>query len=161
MSILAQGSELYFLDPDTNQVVKVECPTSFSPGATPRDQIEDTCLDSLTRTYQPGLATPAAASVALLADPQYASHVRLYELSQLTANVNIPWALGWSDGFGIPPTVDADGGFEFPTSRTWTAFEGYVGDFPFDFATNTLVATAMTIQRSGPLVWLPKAKVPA
>lgn len=158
MSIFAQGSELYFVDPDTKAVVKVECPTGFTPGGAPADQLEDTCIDATTKTYKKGLRTPGSATVNLLADPKYASHVRLYELfaEDSDENVNIPFAIGWSDGKGIVPTVDSNGEFVFPTTRTWLTFEGYISDFPFDFQTNTLVSTAMTIQVSGLSVWIPK-----
>lgn len=161
MSIFAQGSELYFIDPDTQEVVKVECPTGFNPGGAPADQLEDTCIDSTTKTYKRGLRTPGQATVNIMADPQYPSHMRLYELGadDSETNVDIQWAIGWSDGKGIVPTVDSEGQFVFPTTRSWLGFEGYVADFPFDFQTNTLVATAMTIQRSGPTVWIKKVIV--
>lgn len=161
MSIFAQGSELYFIDPDTQEVVKVECPTGFNPGGAPADQLEDTCIDSTTKTYKRGLRTPGQATVNIMADPQYPSHMRLYELAtdDSETNVDLQWAIGWSDGKGIVPTVDSEGQFVFPTTRSWLGFEGYVADFPFDFQTNTLVATAMTIQRSGPTVWIKKVIV--
>ncbi|MGV8481975.1 phage tail tube protein, partial [Pseudomonas aeruginosa] len=50
----------------------------------------------------------------------------------------------------------ADFGVHLP-ARTWFTFEGYVSDFPFDFASNTLVATQATIQRSGAGKWTPKS----
>lgn len=158
MSIFAQGSQLYFVDPDTKAVVKVECPTGFTPGGAPADQLEDTCIDDTTKTFKKGLRTPGSATINLLADPKYASHIRLYELYALDTddNVNIPFAIGWSDGKDIPPTVDSNGEFVFPTTRTWLTFEGYISDFPFDFQTNTLVSTAMTVQVSGLSVWIPK-----
>ena len=161
MSIFAQGSELYFIDPENNQVVKVDCPTAFNPGGAPADAVEDTCLDSTTRTYKRGLRTPGQATVNLNADPSYESHGRLYELSVDDSQEiqDIKFAIGWSDGTGIVPTVDSDGNFVFPTSRTWYAFGGYVSDFPFDFQTNTLVTSAATIQRSGPGAWIRKVPV--
>lgn len=162
MSIFAQGSELYFVDPDTKAVTKVECPTGFNPGGAPADQLEDTCIDSTTKTYKKGLRTPGQATVNIMADPQYQSHMRLFELATddtSESTVDLQWAIGWSDGKGIPPTVDSNGDFVFPTTRSWLGFEGYVADFPFDFQTNTLVATALTIQRSGPTVWIKKVIV--
>lgn len=161
MSIFAQGSELYFVDPDTKAVVKVECPTGFTPGGAPADQLEDTCIDATTKTFKKGLRTPGAATINLLADPSKSSHVRLYELYAIDTdeNLNIQFAIGWSDGKGIAPTADSEGQFVFPTTRTWLPFEGYISDFPFDFQTNTLVNTAMTVQRSGLSPWIPKVVV--
>ncbi|MBO0369290.1 phage tail protein [Pseudomonas putida] len=52
--------------------------------------------------------------------------------------------LGEGDDFVLPPT------------RTWFLFDGYVSDFPFDFAANTVVTTAATIQRSGGSAWIRK-----
>lgn len=158
MSIFAQGSELYFVDPDTKEVVKVQCPTGFTPGGAPADQLEDTCIDDTTKTYKKGLRTPGSATVNLMADPKYASHVRLYELyaDDSDENTDIQFAIGWSDGKGIVPTVDSDGLFVLPTTRTWLTFAGYISDFPFDFQANTLVSVAMTVQQSGLSAFIPK-----
>jgi len=49
--------------------------------------------------------------------------------------------------------------FSLPDTRTWFLFNGYVSDFPFDFAANTVVTTAATIQRSGGSAWIKKAAV--
>lgn len=161
MSIFAQGSELYFVDPDTREVVKVQCPTGFTPGGAPADQLEDTCIDDTTKTYKKGLRTPGSATINLLADPKYASHLRLYELyiQDTDVNTDIEFAIGWSDGKGIAPTVDSDGQFVFPTTRTWLPFAGYISDFPFDFQANTLVSSAVTVQQSGIRPWIPKVIV--
>nr|WP_329602666.1 phage tail tube protein [Pseudomonas putida] len=56
--------------------------------------------------------------------------------------------LGESDDFVLPPT------------RTWFLFDGYVADFPFDFAANAAVTTAATIQRSGGSAWIRKTTKP-
>lgn len=159
MSKLTQGTQIYFLDPDTDAVVKVDCVTAFNPGGAPADQIEDNCLEDTIRKYKKGLRTPGQASLTVNADPELASHVRLHELSQEDDDRNIQWAVGWSDGVDTPPTVAVGGGLELPTTRTWYTFEGYVSDFPFDFAGNALVATAATIQRSGKGNWTKKAIV--
>lgn len=46
--------------------------------------------------------------------------------------------------------------FSLPATRTWFLFDGYVGDFPFDFQANTTVKTNVSIQRSGPGAWIKK-----
>lgn len=46
--------------------------------------------------------------------------------------------------------------WDLPDTRTWFTFRGYVSDFPFDFAANTVVTTAATIQRSGGSAWIRK-----
>ena len=156
MAMLAQGSKLYFIDPDTSAVVPVECATSFTPGGNPADQIETTCLEDTSRSYMPGLRTPAAASMGLNFDPTNPSHIRMFELSQRDPSPTLNWALGWSDGTDAP-TADADGDFILPATRTFFTFQGYLSDVPFDFAANTVVTSTVAIQRSGPGVLVPKA----
>ncbi|MGH8432446.1 MAG: phage tail tube protein [Solimonas sp.] len=232
MTVLAQGTQIYFVDPTTSLVVAVECATAFSPGGAPADQIETTCLEDNVRAYMRGLRTPGQASMTINADPRNTSHIRLHELSEDDTVESINWAVGWSDGtaapgvgkgvnsvtvtaggtgytgtptvtFSAPPaggvtatgtltamagvitsvtitnpgsgyvtaptatfagagtgatgtSVLGDADFVLPTTRTWFTFQGYVSDFPFDFAANTVVTTAVTIQRSGGSAWIKK-----
>jgi hypothetical protein len=155
MSKLSQGTQVYFLDPDSDTVVKVEAVTAFTPGGAPADQIEDIDLEATIRKYKKGLRTPGQAALTVNADPELASHIRLYELSVEDDDRDIQWAIGWSDGVDVPPTVTASN-LVLPTTRTWYNFDGYVSDFPFDFASNALVSTAATIQRSGQGTWTKK-----
>lgn len=159
MSVLTQGTQIYFIDPEFDSngagVREVECATTFTPGGNPADQIEDTCLSATTRSYKPGLRTPGQATMGLNADPENVSHVRLHELSETDPAPTLKWAVGWADGTDVP-TLDSNGDFELPTTRTWFVFEGYVSDFPFDFAANTVVTTQATIQRSGGSAWVRK-----
>ena len=160
MSVLTQGTQIYFIDPDAvaawEKIKEIECATTFSPGGNPADQIEDTCLAKTVRSYKPGLRTPGQASLGLNADPKNASHLRLHELSEEDPQPVLKFAVGWADGTDAPTGVDSHGDFVLPTSRTWFIFDGYVSDFPFDFAANTVVTTQATIQRSGGSQWLPK-----
>lgn len=160
MSVLTQGTQIYFIDPNYSTagagVREIECATTFSPGGNPADQIEDTCLSETTRSYRPGLRTPGQATLGLNADPANASHVRLHELAETDPSPILQFAVGWSDGTAAP-TLDTSGDFVLPSTRTWYTFSGYVSDFPFDFAANTVVTTQATIQRSGGSVWTRKA----
>ena len=159
MSVLTQGTQIYFIDPDFDSngpgVREVECATTFTPGGNPADQIEDTCLSATSRSYKPGLRTPGQATLGLNADPENESHVRLHQLSETDPSPTLKWAVGWADGTSVP-TLDSSGDFELPTDRTWFVFEGYVSDFPFDFAANTVVTTQAAIQRSGGSAWVRK-----
>jgi len=158
VSVLSQGTNIYFIDPTADggpEVVQVECATTFSPGGNPADQIEDTCLEDTTRSYRPGLRTPGTATMGINADPTNESHLLLHELSEIDPSPIVQWAVGWSDGTDAP-TVDSNGDFDLPTTRTWFVFEGYVSDFPFDFAQNTVVTSEVSIQRSGGSSWIPK-----
>lgn len=49
--------------------------------------------------------------------------------------------------------------FNVPTDRTWNVFEGYVSGFPFNFALNSVVQSAVSLQRSGEAFWYPKVVV--
>lgn len=164
MSVLTQGTQVYALvpsvaDPLTMEVIEIECATAFTPGGNPADQIEDTCLSATVRSYLRGLRTPGQAALTLNADPRNASHIRLHQLSEDDSIENVAWAVGWSDGKEAP-TINTEGDdFELPATRTWFTFMGYVSDFPFDFAANTVVTTAATIQRSGGSAWIRKAVV--
>ncbi|ETK39500.1 MAG: phage tail protein [Pseudomonadales bacterium RIFCSPLOWO2_12_60_38] len=165
MSILSQGTQIYALVPPLSgtgpmTVMEVECATSFDPGGSPAEQIEDTCLSADERSYKKGLRTPGQASLGLNADPNNASHIRLHQLSEANGDTTIKWVVGWSDGKDIVPTISTEGDdFELPPTRTWFAFQGYVADFPFTFAQNAVVASTVSIQRSGGSAWI--RKVPA
>lgn len=239
MSILTQGTQVYALVPSVAnaavlEVLEIQSATAFTPGGNPAEQIEVTGLDDAVRRYMRGLRTPGQASLTLNADPRNASHVRLHQLSEDDSIESVSWAVGWSDGKGIAPTVGAhgtlhairvsaagkgyttaptvvitggggtgatataavskgavtgitvtiagsgytsvptvaftgddgtdaaavaelgDGDFNLPKARTWFVFDGYVSDFPFDFAANAVVTTAVTIQRSGGSAWIRK-----
>lgn len=158
MARLAQGSELYFIDPADDSIVQVKGVTNFTPGGAPADPQETTPLEALDREYLLGLRTPGQASITLNADPEEASHIRLYELYEGEEKPKLKWVLGWSDGRGIPPAVATGGGdFELPSTRTWFKYEGYVSDFPFDFQSNSVVSSTVTVQRSGGAQWIKKA----
>jgi hypothetical protein len=155
MAILSQGSKIYFIDPADDSVVAVECATAFNPGGNPADQIETTCLEEFDRSYLPGLRTPGQAALTVNFDPANASHVRIYELSQENPPPVLSWVLGFSDGTAAP-TVDSSGDFVLPTTRSWFPFQGYIADVPFDLAANSVVTSAMSIQRSGSSALIPK-----
>lgn len=158
MSILSQGTQLYMIDPADDSVVTIKGVTNFNPGGSPADQIEDTPLESQERTYKRGLRTPGQASMTISADPREASHIRLHELSQDDTVESIKFVVGWSDGTDAP-TVDVDGSWTLPTTRTWFEFTGYIADFPLDFSSNTVVTSEVSIQRSGGSTWTKKAVV--
>lgn len=162
MSMKTQGTQLYVLvpttaDPAVMEVIEIEKIANFNAGGSPADQIEDTGLADEARTYQKGLRTPGQATFTVYADPRNATHVKLYEMSELDENDQFKWVLGWSDGKGVAPTVATGGNdFELPATRTWFRFDGYVADFPFDFAGNAVVNTAAAIQRTGRGQWIKK-----
>ena len=163
MSMLTQGTQVYALvptelDPTKFEVLNVQCATAFTPGGSPAEQIQDTCLEETNaHSYMRGLRTPGQASLTINADPRNSSHVKLHQISESDDSTPIKWAIGWSDGVGIPPTVTVGGtDFTLPATRTWFTFQGFVSDFPFDFSANAVVSTEVAIQRSGGSAWVPK-----
>lgn len=163
MAIKTQGSALYTalpildsnLEPTGNyEVVEVECILSYNGGGNPKDNIETTCLGDTTRKYVGGLRTPGQSSFPVNADPSKESHVRMFEAceSDDPAYTDLVFAYGWADGSGVPTvTVDSDGKVDFslPQTRSWFKCRGYISDFPFDAQANTVVQSAITVQRSG------------
>lgn len=151
MSIKTQGTDLYAIDPDDGTLIDVGCVTSIDGIDTAIDQIETTCLNGTARTYVAGLATPGTATFTIQTDTADSNHLRLHELK--TAGRDIQWAIGWSEQPGLQPTVatDSSGDYEFvlPTGRSWLLFEGYMNAFPFSFAQNSVVTSAVGVQVSG------------
>jgi len=158
----AQGSELYTIDPDTGDLIDVGCVTEINGIDTTIEQNETTCLRDLTRTYEAGLGTPGTATFGVQFNPQEAVHRRLLALKK--AGTTLKWAVGFSDGTGIPPTTveDSDGehNFVFPTTRSWLVFEGFMNSFPFAFAQNSQVTSTVGIQVSGDPDVIPKTVTP-
>lgn len=154
-TVRTQGTELYTVDAlssTTASVLKFACPTGITGLGGAADQIDDTCLDDLTdRTFSRGLGNPGQVSVPFNFIPENGSHQILFDLQE--SGEVLPWLIGLSDGFGIPPTLDTDDTLIPPASpqRTSLAFDGYVADINIDIATNEVVRGTLTIQRSGPI----------
>ncbi len=152
MAKLTKGTQLYFIDPADDSVTEITGITNHNPGGAPADQIEVTTLTSVAKEFMRGLRTPGAASLEIDADPTNAVHLRLHALALDDTVVSVPFAIGWSDGTA-PPTVDSDADFVLPSTRTWYQFDAYVADFPFDFSTNSVVKSSISLQRTGVSVW--------
>ena len=158
MTIKAQGTDLVAIDPADGSLLDVGCITSIDGIDTAIDQIETTCLNDLSRTYEAGLATPGAATFGLQFDPSDPAHIRLHQLK--TAGTTLQWAIGFSDGTALPTVgTDSNGDDEFvlPPTRSWLTFEGYMNSYPFTFGLNTMVTSTVGIQVSGEPVLVPKS----
>lgn len=153
MAVKTQFTDLYFIDPADDSIVKVACITSLTGITADRGQIDVSCMDSVAFKYLAGMANPGQAQFGIFPDPSEPSHVRLHELYKVGTVVK--WATGWSDGTA-PPTADTDGEFVLPTTRSWLAFDGSVNNFPFDFAINSAVTSQLSLQLSGFPEWVVK-----
>lgn len=153
MARKTQGTQMFTIDPNNNQVLVVGCVTNIDGIDTTLDQIETTCLDASARTYLGGLATPGSATFGINFDPADASHVRLHQL-KVSGDV-LKWAIGFSDGprdsnNQLPqPAVDSNGDFVLPNTRSWISFEGFMNSYPFSFPLNAVVTSNVGIQVSG------------
>lgn len=166
MAVKTQGTGFWALVPETGELIDVGCVTSIDGIDTTIEQIETTCLSSLARTYEAGLATPGTASFTIYTDPQDPNHVRLHQLK--VAGVKLLWAVGFQQTVagepvvpGDAPTAAADSSgeyvFDLPDTRAWIVFEGYMSAFPFSFAQNSVVQSNINIQVSGEPQLIPAA----
>lgn len=146
MTVKTQGTDLYAIDPSDGSLLIVGCVTTIDGIDTTIEQIETTCLNSMARTYEGGLATPGAATFGINTDPKDPSHIRLHQLK--VSGATLKWAIGWSESTA-DPTVDSAGEFVLPSSRSWLEFEGFMNSFPFSFAQNSVVQSTVGIQISG------------
>lgn len=153
MSKLTKGTNLYILDPRDDTITKLECPKSITGLGLSTPQINTTCLESTAEEFQPGMPSPGAATIGLDFDTAKDSHMLIDDLNE--AQVTAQFAIGWSDGTAAP-TVDTDGNFVLPATRSWMTFQGYVADVPMDFAINSVVQSNFTVQMSGRRVIVPK-----
>src|SRR5690606_681490 len=72
-----------------------------------------------------------------------------------TSAPTIEFTGGDGDDAAATAEVSDEPDFILPDTRTWFLFDGYLSDVPFDFASNAVVSSAATIQRSGPGVLVP------
>ncbi len=155
-----QGTQLWAIlptiaDPLVNEVAYLGCVTSVNLGSDKRTQIDDTCLEEEESTKSvPGLSTPGEASLGINADPKNAAQGRLYELLN-NQDADIPFALGWA-GSKLAPTMNTagDGFVQTAVARTFSYWTGWASDFPFDFQGNSIVKSAVTIQRTSRVKWV-------
>lgn len=154
MAIKTQNTDMYAIDPETGTLLEIGCVTSIEGIDTTVEQVETTCLQDSARSYIAGLATPGAATFGINTDTSDPAHVRLHQIK--TLGLTVQWAVGWSDGTA-DPTVDTNGNFNLPTSRSWITFEGFMNSFPFSFAQNSVVQSTVGIQVSGEPVLVPAA----
>jgi hypothetical protein len=155
-TVKTQGTELFVIDASVTsseeELVKMSCPTGITGLGGPRDQIEDTCLDTTDeKTFVAGLGNPGQVSVPFNLIPRNGSHQSLFGWKESGTIMKWLACLSESDE---DPTVDTDGNFAKPTTRTTIAFSAYVSDVNIDIATNEIVRGTLTLQRSGPVVFV-------
>lgn len=143
MSLKTQGTQLYFIDPETEQVITVGCTTSIDKSGGANNSVEAYCLDSFDPTVHPGTRQPVTLTIGINFDPTNEAHVRLHEMFEASPPEKTYWAYGLSDGTS-DPTVGSEG-FDFPSDRTFYSLYGFVSDLPNNIAGNAVVACTVSI----------------
>lgn len=168
MARRTQGTAIWFAalsltDPTKYELVKVECAKNFKPGSDSKSKIETTCLEEEEgKQYLDGggLREYGSATFDIDADPNKASHVRLYNLEQ--EGTNVEWVVGWAGKTKgsaklIVPTINVDTGIiTLPAGRSWNKFTGYIESFPFDSDADSVVKTTVSIVRKSKVAWVPE-----
>ena len=150
MSVKTKGTEAWFVftDSNGNSIVKIGCPKGISGLGGAKSQIDETCLDSEEMEYGPGMGQPGALSITLDFDPAKVSHRDLVYMDE--NDIETTWIIGLSDGAAsVVPTVDSAGTITYPATRTFISFLGYIAELPLDFAINSNVTSAVSVQRKG------------
>ena len=149
-TVATQGTELFVIDTVSETdplIVKMVCPTGITGGSGPRDQIENTCLDTRgNKTFTPGLGNPGQRSVPFNLVPRDGSHQALFVWKESGAVMK--WVVCLSES-ETDPTLDTDDTFILPTDRSTLEFDAYVADVAIDFATNEIVRGTLLLQVSG------------
>ncbi|WP_372240736.1 phage tail tube protein [Pseudomonas sp. CK-NBRI-02] len=97
-----------------------------------------------------------ATAVAVLDGDEVASVTITNPGSGYSSVPSVSFSGGDGSGAAASASLNTEPDFTLPNSRTWFLFDGYVADFPFDFAANAVVTTAASIQRSGGSAWIRK-----
>jgi hypothetical protein len=159
-TVKTQGTELYVSDnvsvPAVPVMVKMKCPTGVSGLGGAADQIDTTCLDDNDRTFEKGLGNPGQVTVPFNLHPNAASHQLLFDLKD--SGETLAWLMALSDGTN-QPTLDSDGVFVPPATRSSVVFDAYISDVNIDVATNEIVRGTLILQRSGTVTWSWKTPV--
>jgi hypothetical protein len=145
-----KGTQLYAIAASISpSVMVVPCITSIDGLSGPRQNIDETCFDSLENENAAGRAQPGQVTIGTIFDTNDPTFPELVALKD--SGEKIWWYIGGSDGTD-PPTLSSDGGVDAPTTRTGISFQGYVADIAWQIAMNNNWRDTLTIQRSGPWV---------
>lgn len=109
-----------------------------------------------TVAFSGGGGGTGAAATALIADGKVVGFNITNAGSGYTSAPTIALTGGAGSGASASAVLGDADDFVLPPTRTWFLFDGYISDFPFDFAANAAVTTAATIQRTGGSAWIRK-----
>lgn len=144
-----QGTEVFIVDntASTEVLRKLKCPTGVTgllSGST--DEIDTTCLDAASKTFELGLSDQGELSVPFIFDPLDNGHRSLFDLVQAKAETQIAICLSDST---VAPTLDSNGLVVSPVGRTTFKFQGLIKNPPLDFAGNEVIRGTLAVRVSG------------
>ncbi|MBF8793612.1 phage tail protein [Pseudomonas monteilii] len=109
-----------------------------------------------TVAFSGGGGGTGAAATAIIGDGEVVGFTITNAGSGYTSTPTITLTGGSGTGAAASAVLGDGDDFVLPPTRTWFLFDGYVSDFPFDFAANAAVTSTVTIQRSGGSAWIRK-----
>lgn len=158
MNHKTQGSELYVLNTTVSpvEVLKLGQITDIGQIGGQAGKIDVTTLDDLRfKRNLSGLIDPSAGNLGVLYDQDDDAQEFLHANA---GGDNFPFAIGLSNGVGIPPTVNgSDDGFTLPSTRGWISFEASVSQDSVALAMDSIVKLSHALQLSGEYTRTPKA----
>lgn len=154
-SHLANGTEIYFIDPDTpsgESIVRIACPTEISDPEKTYAEIEDTTLCDDQEQTMDGLPSYADMTITLNYDESKDSHFRLIELSEEDAPKQVlKFVVGFPDNVNaidkqIQPTLDSNGDYDLSLDRGWRRLDATVKSVNLPRAAGQKVVGTVTLK---------------
>lgn len=172
MARRTQGSAMWMVvskaaDPAKFELIKIGAPKDHKPGTDTKEKLEITDLEEeYSKKYLDGggLSDTGTATFSILADPKNPAHQRLF--SMVASGESATFIQGWpgekrGSVAHIVPEVDEDtGAITLSNQRTWTKYKAYVDSFPLDIDANSVVQTAVTLQRQTAPEWVWETSAP-
>lgn len=153
-----QGSELYVRNTTISppEVLKIGQLVDINNLGGQASDIDVTDLDAQRfKEFLSGLIDPGSAAIGINFDSASLAH---QFLNDNAGGDQFDWAIGLSNGFGIPPTQNTGNtAFELPSTRAWLTFTASVHMQQFAFAVDSVVKFNSALRLSGEITVTPKA----
>lgn len=142
----SQGTQLYFIK--GGAVVEASCATQVNKAGGTVSAVVSHCLATNTPVVEPGTRGETTLNFDINFDPSETSHQDLDDLFNSDPTEETWFAYGYSDGSSAP-TVDSNGEFDFPGTRSFKVFYGFVSDYSESISGNTVVSASLAVTTSG------------
>lgn len=153
MAILAQGTEIFFMDPDdyntpsTVKLVQIACPKTIDPGTPSTDEHDTTNLCSIAKEKFLGLTDYGTISIEIAYDESDESHWRLVELSEEIPRPVIKFVIGLpSENSPLPAITGTNKDeWDLDDERGWRPFDGQVMSVAMAYNAGEVVSATVEI----------------